>query len=151
METKESKEPRPKNAVQLLLSRVDNMRNDMAMLRNRVENLEKSLPNLKDYIKEQMIELYSQIEAARETMDEITSFFEEMNREEEEEDEHERDFIIEQELERFDETVEDSYPSHDEVTELELPDEEYQESYNEEINDESTLPTQEDGTEQEIY
>lgn len=143
METKESKEPfRPKNAVQLLLSRVDNMRNDMAMIRNRVENLEKSLPALKDYIKDQMIELYSQIEAARETMDEITSFFEEMNREEEEEESEDMtDTEMDSEEINGDET---------EVTELELPDD--NNGYYE-FPEGSELPIEpsEDGTEEETY
>lgn len=122
----ETKEQKPKSPVQILISRVDNMRNDFALLRNRVENVEKSVVSLKDYIKDQFIELYSQIESARESMDEITAFFEEMNREEEE---------------------------SDDVTDREMDLEEVDGDegiYDEELNDESTLPSDDDGLELEF-
>jgi uncharacterized coiled-coil DUF342 family protein len=93
---------KPKSAVSVLMSKVDNIKNDSALLRQRVDNLEKVVSEVKEYIKDQFLELYSQLEAARETMDEISSFIESLNEEEDEtpgdllEDD---DFGLEQELE----------------------------------------------------
>lgn len=121
MKEKTEEKTKQKSPVQILISKVDNLRNEISMLRHRVEEVEKATVSIKDYVKDQLVELYSQIEAARETMDEITEFFEDMNKEEEDEDEHERDFIIEQELEQTDLLGEDGYPEDEqEVTELEL-------------------------------
>lgn len=66
--------------AQKLFSALSDTRNTVSTLEDRVRNLEAGLSELRGYISSQFVELYSQMEAAREMLEETTSFVEEMKR-----------------------------------------------------------------------